>query len=82
MQYFVYSRLASGCVLGQAPIIPLGVFRVKYKVKCTIDIRNVHLVLEGSYTLSMEEMYKMSSFKVMLLYAISVIVQCDENIKM
>ena len=55
---------------------------VKYKVKCTIDIRNVHLVLEGSYTLSMEEMYKMSSFKVMLLYAISVIVQCDENIKM
>ncbi len=30
----------------------------------------------------MKEMYKMRGFEEILLYAISVIVQCDENIKM
>jgi len=38
--------------------------------------------MEKSNTLSMEEMYKMDMLLDEPLYAISVIVQCEENIKM
>ena len=35
-----------------------------------------------SRTLSMKEMYKMNWLLIILLYVISEIVQCEENIKM